>query len=432
MRGGRPFDVVVLGASGTTGRRAAAHLAERAPVLGQRWAAAGRDARRVRDVLAADGTSAPVVLAADVQDPASLAELAAATRVLVNLAGPYTGRAPAVVAACVDAGTSYLDLSGEVPLLRRVVQEHSAAARAAGVAVVQAAGFEALPADVAVLLAAEEAQRRGDRLDDVEAVVAVQPPPGRGGPAHWVSGGTLRSVAAVLAEPGRLHLGDPAALVTDPAAAAAVRARAVGTRAEHPLLPRVLEGRLVGPGSPLALVDPPVVHRTAALRAEEAGDPLVPFRFREGTDLGPARGGSLPLRGALAGALALGQAAGAGLAALPAGVRAPAARWAERVLPGPGTGPSGPSLEEWRWTLRVRARTASGRVLGVTGRGRGHPGYGTTARLVAEAGLVLARDGAAAGRAGCLTPALALGAGALDRLAAAGFVLALDDDPAPA
>ena len=45
----------------------------------------------------------------------------------------------------------------------------------------------------------------------------------------------------------------------------------------------------------------------------------------------------------------------------------------------------------------------------------GHPGYLATARMLGEAGLLLAEPGATPERAGCLTPATALGTGSVER-----------------
>src|SRR5436305_929217 len=54
----RPFDVVVFGASGVTGRQVASYLAERAAEVGARWAVAGRDRAKVERALAEAGVSA--------------------------------------------------------------------------------------------------------------------------------------------------------------------------------------------------------------------------------------------------------------------------------------------------------------------------------------------------------------------------------------
>jgi short subunit dehydrogenase-like uncharacterized protein len=46
----------------------------------------------------------------------------------------------------------------------------------------------------------------------------------------------------------------------------------------------------------------------------------------------------------------------------------------------------------------------------------GHPGYLATARMIGEAGFLLAEPDATPDRSGCLTPATALGTGCVERL----------------
>jgi short subunit dehydrogenase-like uncharacterized protein len=69
--------------------------------------------------------------------------------------------------------------------------------------------------------------------------------------------------------------------------------------------------------------------------------------------------------------------------------------------------------------MSVHARTTAGSDVGATVQADGHPGYLATARMLAEAGLLLAEDGATPARAGCLTPAVALGSACAERLARA-------------
>ena len=90
MTSARDLDVVVFGASGFVGRLLAAHLAAAAPE-GVRVGLAGRSADRlaaVRSGLPAQAADWPV-LVADVQDPASLAELAGRARVVATTVGRY-------------------------------------------------------------------------------------------------------------------------------------------------------------------------------------------------------------------------------------------------------------------------------------------------------------------------------------------------------
>jgi short subunit dehydrogenase-like uncharacterized protein len=402
----RDLDVVVLGASGVTGRRVAAYLAARAPAVGARWAAAGRDPVRVRRQLEHAGVATPEVLAADVADPASLQAMAERTRVVLDLVGPYTTFGRPVVDACVTAGSHYVDLTGEIPFVRQVVDEVDQAATFAGVKVVQACGFESLPPDLAVALAEEEAHHRWrESLVDVDVEVSWTLPPGLPRPSDALSGGTLHSLLAVAAADLDASLvADPAALVTDPAAAEAVRARSPIT--VHPRQGRHRD--VLAPMAPAAFINPTVVHRSAYLRGTAHGAVHQPFRYREGVVLhGPAA--TLPLRYTAAAVLSGVQASMLQVARAPLGVRRRIARLLQPLLPSPGFGPAPHRLQAWHWRLELYARTSGGATVEVDVDADGHPGYLATARMLGEAGLMLATDGATPDAAGCLTPATALG-----------------------
>ena len=90
-------------------------------------------------------------------------------------------------------------------------------------------------------------------------------------------------------------------------------------------------------------------------------------------------------------------------------------------MPSSGFGPTGARLDDWSWQLAVDARTAGGHYLRVDLDADGHPGYQSTARMLGEAGLLLSEEGATPERGGCLTPAVALGTGSLDRFRLAGM-----------
>ena len=91
-----------------------------------------------------------------------------------------------------------------------------------------------------------------------------------------------------------------------------------------------------------------------------------------------------------------------------------------RILPASGFGPSGERLQEWTWSMSARARTLDDREIEVRVDADGHPGYLATARMLGEAGMLLAEDGATPERAGCLTPAIALGTSSRERFERAG------------
>lgn len=143
--------VLVLGAGGTLGRRAARLLASGLPgarVIGsaRRAAALGQGARR-----------------ADVRDAASLEAALRGVDLVVNAAGPYAYDPRPLVQACVAARAHYLDLAEDASFLAAVrAAALDAGAEAAGVALVP--GCSTVPGLVELLA-------QGFR--DVEALAAV-------------------------------------------------------------------------------------------------------------------------------------------------------------------------------------------------------------------------------------------------------------------
>ena len=413
----RDFDVVVFGATSVTGRRVASYLASRMGEADFRWAAGARDAGRAREVLAEEGVVAPDTVIADVGDPQSLAEMAGRARVVLNLVGPYTLHGTPVIEACVAAGTHYADLTGEIPLVRRVIAEFDDRAREAGMKLVQVCGFEALPPDLAVALLAEAAAQRDDHLAEVDLTVAMTGgPPMPPRPSDFISGGTLQSLAAATGDPDSAVIVDSACLVSDKEMADAIRRTSPIAVAPR----RGPGGEVVAPMAPAAFINPSVIQRSAALRATATGEPLQPFAYREGIAI---RGGTatLPLRYAIAGALAGTQAAIGRLAQTGTGVRARASRVMSKVFPGSGAGPAADRLEAWRWRMDLRAVTGGGSELRLGVDADGHPGYLATARMLGEAGLLMAEDGPAPDDAGCLTPSVALGTERIERFDRAGL-----------
>jgi short subunit dehydrogenase-like uncharacterized protein len=409
----RDLDVVVFGATGVTGRQVAAYLAEQSAETGARWAAAARDKAKVERVLAEIGVSAPETIVADVDQPSSLAAMASRTRVVLNLCGPYTLHGRPVIEACVAAGAHYADLTGEIPFVREMIDEFDARAGEANVKIVQVCGFEALPADLAVLLAIEAARERwGEGLASADLQVSIKNPPGMPRPSDVISGGTLQSMAEIAGSEDPSAVTDPAALITDPVLAEAVRRRSPISVAPR----RDERGTVIAPMAPAAFINPAVIQRTAALAAADGGAGAAePFRYREGMAMrgSPA---SLPLRYAMAGALSGTQAAlGAMTRASPV-VRQRVAGVMRAVFPASGFGPSGERLGDWSWRMALEAQTTGGHEVRVEVNAQGHPGYLATARMLGEAGLLLAEPGATPERAGCLTPATALGTASVARL----------------
>ena len=310
----------------------------------------------------------------------------------------------------------YVDLTGEIPFSRRILDRYGDAAEQAGAKIVQTAGFESLPPDLGVMLATETMRERSGQTPitvDLE-IALTRMPNGLPRASDMVSGGTLQSMAAIAGDADADKLADPALLIDDPDDAAAVRAASPIN-----LMPRRnAAGAVIAPMSPAAFINPAVIQRSAALAAAAHGQPFVPFAYREGVAIAGGLA-TLPLRYGAAGMLSAIQAGLAAAAGARPAIRDRVSSSLARILPSSGFGPAADRLADWGWQMLISARSASGATTTVTIDADGHPGYLATARMMGEAGLMLSENGATPTLAGCLTPAIALGIAGLDRFAAA-------------
>ena len=136
----RDFDIIVYGATGFTGRLVAEYLSQQGVT---RWAMAGRSRTKleeVRDLIGAPADTPLVV--ADADDPASLKAMAESTAVVLTTVGPYQLYGAPLVAACVAAGTAYVDLCGEPAWMRHMIDAHHAEAQRTGARIVFSCGFD--------------------------------------------------------------------------------------------------------------------------------------------------------------------------------------------------------------------------------------------------------------------------------------------------
>ncbi len=390
---------MLLGATGFAGGHAAARLAEVAPD-GLRWAVAGRRAAAVEALAKRHGCGAVV---ADVGDPSSLAGLAESARVVLSTAGPFATLGPPVVEACVASQTHYADLTGEVPFMREIIDRHHLRAKEQGTAILPAAGFDSVPAEVAVWTAMQEARRRGVRLESARTVYRL-----RGG----LNGGTLASAIGILEHGDRKLLADPFSLAPDSALVGEERL-ALGDPARPVFDPT--GGRYVAPFF-MGAINRRVVRRMIEL-ARVGKAPAVPavlcdglgpwFRYDEFQAVSKGRGwlaawGMTALLGAGAGLLSTGVGR----------------RLAKRFGPAPGEGPSEEVLRQGLTRGVTTCFVEDGENFVVRQEMQGDPGNTATVRILVEVGLALAAGEAKGG--GVLTPVSALGERLVERLKATG------------
>ena len=392
----RELDLVVFGATGFTGRLVAEYLAGAAGRESVRWAIAGRN----RDKLDALGLGVPVIVA-DALEPPAMQALARRTAVVCTTTGPFARYGNALVAACADAGTHYCDLTGEVPWMRRMIDAHHARARETGARIVHTCGFDSIPSDLGCW-AAQQAfiAQFGAPARTVTAVFGEQ--------SGGFSGGTAASAFDLAreaeADPAvRALIANPYALDPDPAGPHALAPDAAGI-AWQPTL------KMFTVPFVMAQVNTRVVRRGHALAGAPWG---AEFTYREVM----STPGSL--RGAAMALAITGGVAALGFAMNHASLRNRLARRA----PQPGEGPSAAVRARGHWIVRLVAE-GGGETLVYTASDRADPGYGSTAKMLGEAALCLARDPLRS-PGGVLTPSVAMAAPLVDRLRRAGLTFAV-------
>ncbi|CAL9198399.1 unnamed protein product [Musa hybrid cultivar] len=154
----REFDVIILGASGFTGkyvvREALKFLSSASGPL-RSLALAGRSPSKLAAALQWAAAASPPpplsLISADVFDPTSLLALCRSTRIILNCVGPFHFYGDPVVAACVEAGTDYLDITGEPEFIERTETRYHVRAEKAGSLVVSACGFDSVLAELGLM-----------------------------------------------------------------------------------------------------------------------------------------------------------------------------------------------------------------------------------------------------------------------------------------
>lgn len=155
----RPYDVVLYGASGFVGEQTVRYFAQHAPVDRVRWAIAGRNRAKLEAVKRQ--VSAEVdILVADSQDREAVDRVISQTRVCLNTAGPFALYGNAIVDACVRFQAHYVDITGETPWVKSLIDRYHDRAAAAGTRIVPFCGFDSVPSDLGAYLVARYLQQQ--------------------------------------------------------------------------------------------------------------------------------------------------------------------------------------------------------------------------------------------------------------------------------
>jgi saccharopine dehydrogenase (NAD+, L-glutamate forming) len=386
MAAEREHDVVVFGATGFTGKLTAQYLVRNAPA-GTRLALAGRSREkleRTRDEL---GRGDLPLLSADVEDEESLRAMAGSARIVVTTVGPYITYGEPLVKACAEAGTDYVDLTGEPEFVDLMYLRHHERATETGARLVHACGFDSIPHDLGALFTVQQLPE-GVPIE-VEGIVRAGGRPSGGTFASAVTGFSRARETVKTAKRRRRAEPRP-------------EGRRVHGRSPRPRRDSELGVWLL----PFPSIDPQIIQRSA--RALDRYGPDFGYAHYIGVKRLPAAAG-----------IVCGVGTVFALSQLP-----PTRRLMLDRLPA-GQGPSEEQMEKGWFKVRFRGSGGGQRVVcEVSG---GDPGYRETSKMLAESALCLAHDDLPR-TAGQVTTAQAMGDALIARLQRAGISFRVVED----
>jgi len=393
----REFDIIIQGATGFTGTLVAEYLLRQYGADGDlRWALAGRSEKKLGDVRQNLGPAASglELIVADSFDKSALQSLCSRTRVVLTTVGPYALYGSDLVEACVNAGTHYCDLAGEVQWIRKMIDAHHDRAKETGAKIVNCCGFDSVPMDIGVWFLQEAAHEKiGDYCESISMLVKAT--------KGTASGGTLASMMNLIKESREDR--SIARTLVHPYSLNPEGEREGPDRRDQQRLVYRNDAKSWTAPFVMAAVNTKIVRRSHALAGYPYGRE---FRYDESVMTG--RGFSGWLKGAV-------MVAGLGSLVFFASF-APTRKLLQRfILAKPGEGPDRELQREGFFNLMQIGVLPDGTELRSRISGDQDPGYGSTSKMLSECAVCLAKDDLETG-GGVSTPAAVMAKPLIKRL----------------
>jgi len=392
------LDIILFGATSFVGKITTQYLFNEIGLSkGITWGIAGRSEKKLQQLKAQLGPEAETlpIIVADCSDPASLNQMCQQTRVVLSTVGPYALYGEPLIEACVNNGNDYCDLTGEAYWIKKMLDKYESRAQQTGARIINCCGFDSIPSDLGVYFLQQVSQQQiGNACNDVKLRVKAM----KGG----VSGGTVASgfemAKAAKKNPSvRRDMGNPYILCN----------QASPNRATQPRLLRPLFDKDFQAWSApfiMEAINSRIVLRSNSLQCQTSSND---FTYGEAVLTGKGIKGYLR---------ACAVTLGLGSFAIASKNRFLRYLIQQFFLPKPGQGPSQQQQLNGFFDLRIigknNRQTVRVKVLGDR-----DPGYGCTAKMLAQSGLCMAFDISKSDvQGGFWTPATAMGETLIKRL----------------
>ncbi len=390
----RPYDIVVFGATGFTGKLTAEYLVTVQGAEKLKLAIAGRNPGKLeackQELLAKNDKAKIDTIQADSEDFTSLVNMAAQSKVVITTVGPYLKYGEPLVRACVEAGTHYVDLTGEPEFVEGLEHDFHEQAAEKKIKIINSCGFDSIPHDLGALYTVHQLNEMvGERAGKVPVKVEGYVE------AHGsFSGGTWHSAITQFSRMKEYYSKRKEwhkAKKTQP----------TDRRRTRVMSPKVYwVNAFTSWACPFPSIDPQVVKRTAAAR-KEYGPDFIYGHYILVKKLPKLIAGVM----GAGGVLALSQFK--------------YSRKKLLAIKDPGQGPS-ESQRNKSWFKVHFVGEADGLHIWTEVAG-GDPGYGETAKMLAESALCLAQDKNLPKEYGVTTPGAGMGMALVERLNNAGI-----------
>ena len=395
----KKFDLVIFGATSFVGQILTEYLFDHIGLSRKvKWAIAGRSEAKLnnlRDSLGEKAAKLPIIVADSMDQPA-LEDMCKKSRVIVSTVGPYALYGETLVKVCAENGNDYCDLTGEAYWIKQMILKYEKTAKKSGARIVNCCGFDSIPSDLGNHFLQREGKKQfGKFFKQVKLRVKAM----KGG----ASGGTIASMAEMIVAAKadaqvRRDMANPYILCPEKHSYSIKQTSVKGPAYDRDCgswsAPFIMEA-----------INARVVLRSNTLRRMAFGKD---FSYGEAMLTGAGNSGRLK-----AIALTAGLAAFAGSMVLD-----PIRNLMNKfVLPKPGEGPSLQDQLNGFFDIQLMGKNARGDKLTAKVTGDRDPGYGCTAKMLAQAGLCLAFDLAKEDKAGGFwTPSTAMGDLLIERL----------------
>lgn len=390
----KEFDIIIFGATSFVGQIMTRHIKEKFNNSSLNWAVAGRSKEKLKKLSKDMDLYEIKTIIADANDESALKALCARTKVVVSTVGPYALYGSTLVKICAETGTDYCDLTGEPQWIKKMQETYRKTAIDSGARIVHCCGFDSIPSDLGVHFLQNHALKTmSENCNRINMRVVKM----KGG----ASGGTIASAINMIKEATkdtklRKELKNPYSLCP-PNHGFKSRQNSVKVSydKEHKswITPFIM-----------AAINSRVVHRSNSLKANSYG---LNFIYEEAVLTGRGNSGKWKAR-----------FTAIGINVFMVFLSISIIRWLleNYILPKPGQGPSEYDQINGEYDLIFSGKTPSGQEIKCRVTGDRDPGYGSTAKMLTQAALCLAKDIPNDIKGGFWTPSTIMGDKLIKRL----------------